>query len=351
MATASEIGSEQRVPLVVKDSKYIPTVATQKLLDDIGGVRSLQLMTSLFYESIFQNPHMEKFFMKTEIRLHADRLAFWVAEKMGGVAESEGFDYCAGGCIPPSAVVTSNEMLSMDDLKLREEDEPSPRPTGKAVYRNNVVPNGIKDCPMWIYRHPWSNEREMLRDVSAGQTLKIPQGRMGFQMHQNFVVHDRSTAHFAGWHCPKREYIKVGDHFKLDDCRIWLRLHFWACRKAGVFPGSDRVPLTSVRNDLDVDEAKLSLVTEDTKKQFQDWYSRFLGRFIRIYENSAPPFVRSESLWSASKANVEQYVSEIEKGSHGMDDVVGVFNAQIALKKLSKEDRNWIHANPDWPYS
>ena len=24
-----------------------------------------------------------------------------------------------------------------------------------------------------------------------------------------------------------REPEKWGDHFKLDDCRIWMRLHFW----------------------------------------------------------------------------------------------------------------------------
>ena len=25
---------------------------------------------------------------------------------------------------------------------------------------------------------------------------------------------------------------QVGDHFKLDDSRVWMRLHFWACREA-----------------------------------------------------------------------------------------------------------------------
>ena len=76
MATATSSDGYKIVPLVVRDNKYVPTLATQKLLDDIGGVRALQLMTSIFYQNMFQNPHMEKFFMKTEVNLHANRLAF-----------------------------------------------------------------------------------------------------------------------------------------------------------------------------------------------------------------------------------------------------------------------------------
>ena len=33
----------------------------------------------------------------------------------------------------------------------------------------------------------------------------------------------RSSAHFAAWHSPKREREKFGQHFKLDDCRVWMR--------------------------------------------------------------------------------------------------------------------------------
>ena len=35
-------------------------------------------------------------------------------------------------------------------------------------------------------------------------------------------------------HSPKREPEKFGVHFKLDDCRVWMRLHFWALREAGM---------------------------------------------------------------------------------------------------------------------
>ena len=40
------------------------------------------------------------------------------------------------------------------------------------------------------------------------------------------VVHDRSSAHVAAWYSPKRELQKVGRHFSLDECRVWMRLHF-----------------------------------------------------------------------------------------------------------------------------
>ena len=32
------------------------------------------------------------------------------------------------------------------------------------------------------------------------------------------------------WNSPKREKEKKGRRFKLDDCRMWMRLIFWSCR-------------------------------------------------------------------------------------------------------------------------
>ena len=58
----------------------------------------------------------------------------------------------------------------------------------------------------------WTAERAGRRTCpfqSHGHTLQIP--------------HDRSSAHFAAWHSPKREPEKFGQHFKLDDCRVWMR--------------------------------------------------------------------------------------------------------------------------------
>ena len=29
--------------------------------------------------------------------------------------------------------------------------------------------------------------------------------------------------------------LAVGRHFQLADCRVWMRLHFWAAREAGAY--------------------------------------------------------------------------------------------------------------------
>ena len=77
--------------------------------------------------------------------------------------------------------------------------------------------------------------------------------------HTFQTPHDRSTAHYAAWHSPKRMPGTFGRHFKLDDCRVWMRLHFWALRESG-------------------------LVTRSPS--FCAYYVKFIGHFISIYEVS-----------------------------------------------------------------
>jgi hypothetical protein len=48
------------------------------------------------------------------------------------------------------------------------------------------------------------------------------------------VVHDRSSAHVAAWYSAKRPPHKVGEHFVLEDARVWMRLMFWAARETGL---------------------------------------------------------------------------------------------------------------------
>eukprot|EP00662_Eupelagonemidae_sp_cell21_P002515 gene2515-42946_t len=109
----------------------------------------------------------------------------------------------------------------------------------------------------------------------------------GYEM----VVHDRSSAHQAAWMSPKRPAQDVGRHFQLDDCRAWMRLMFWSARDAGL---------------LD-------------HPQFADWYVRFIGHFVRVYERSAPPFVRLEARWSANPDNVDAY----RRGGRRHGDIIG----------------------------
>merc|ERR1712107_763873 len=64
---------------------------------------------------------------------------------------------------------------------------------------------------------PWTDER---------RTRPITNLRIGREVVE--VSFDRSSAHYAAWHSPKREPHKWGEHFKPDDARVWMRLHFWA---------------------------------------------------------------------------------------------------------------------------
>ena len=110
-----------------------------------------------------------------------------------------------------------------------------------------------------------------------------------------------------------------------------------------MFPGSNDDAIATIKNDSSTEGTIVPAVAESAKSQFQDWYCRFLAHFVRIYENSAPMFVHNELMWSTNMRNIQMYNEDIEKGSHGMDDVIGVLNPQNAIKRLSKEEQNWIH--------
>lgn len=58
---------------------------------------------------------------------------------------------------------------------------------------------------------PWSDARRTR-----------PQCPVSIGHGHTTVVHDRSSAHFAAWHSPKREEHKWGDHFNLEVRRIWM---------------------------------------------------------------------------------------------------------------------------------
>lgn len=133
--------------------------------------------------------------------------------------------------------------------------------------------------------------------------------------HQFQTPHDRSSAHYAAWHSPKREPERFGEHFKLDDCRIWMRLHFWAMREAGIVEASP---------------------------SFAEYYVKFIAHFVSVYERTAPPFAREALRWSEDPANIERYAAE---GNH-MPDVVGV-SFQDAAARLPTEERD---SQGNWPY-
>ena len=114
--------------------------------------------------------------------------------------------------------------------------------------------------------------------------------------------------------CAKRAADKVGQHFKLDDARVWMRLMFWSARSEGLFDASPR---------------------------FADWFVRFIGHFVRVYESTAPAFARESARWSADAANIAAY----EEAGFRMADVIGLTH-DAALRQLPEDERD----DHQWPY-
>jgi len=133
---------------------------------------------------------------------------------------------------------------------------------------------------------------------------------------ETHLVHDRTSAHVAAWHSPKRPRHESGRHFKLDECRVWMRLHFWAMRESGLMEKSP---------------------------SFADYYVRFIGHFVSVYESKAPFFTRDSLRWSASPENIDRY---IHRDGRRMTDVLGL-NFQTSLSQLPPSEANDL----EWPYN
>ncbi|KAG7368056.1 hypothetical protein IV203_030799 [Nitzschia inconspicua] len=129
---------------------------------------------------------------------------------------------------------------------------------------------------------------------------------------RSVVIHDRSSAHAAAWYSPKRPSNEVGRHFTLEECRVWMRLHFWAMRESGVVEKSP---------------------------SFADYYVRFIGHFVSVYERSATKFARESFRWSADSNNIDKYIQDGRK----MNDVLNVtfWKAALDLPVEEVEDDGW----------
>eukprot|EP00934_Nitzschia_sp_Nitz4_P003797 Nitzschia sp. Nitz4//scaffold200_size39268//23272//24306//NITZ4_007619-RA/size39268-processed-gene-0.63-mRNA-1//-1//CDS//3329541295//3787//frame0 len=130
-----------------------------------------------------------------------------------------------------------------------------------------------------------------------------------------YFVHDRSSAHKAAWNSPKRPAQDQGQTFTLADCRVWMRIHFWAMREAGLVQKSPT---------------------------FVDYYVRLIGHFVAIYEKVAPPFTRESFRWSEDSANIEAYI----QNGRRMTDVLSE-NFGDAWDKLPEGERKDMRY---WPY-
>lgn len=68
-----------------------------------------------------------------------------------------------------------------------------------------------------------------------------------------------------------------------------MRLMFWSARESGAFARSP---------------------------SFEGYFTRFLGHFVSVYEESAPLFVRDSSRWSTHPANIAAYEAAGFKMGH-----------------------------------
>eukprot|EP01063_Lacrimia_lanifica_P026238 TRINITY_DN3502_c1_g1_i1.p1 TRINITY_DN3502_c1_g1~~TRINITY_DN3502_c1_g1_i1.p1 ORF type:complete len:365 (+),score=78.65 TRINITY_DN3502_c1_g1_i1:67-1161(+) len=353
----------QRCPLRISGRAYIASGETRALLDKIGGTAALQRLTTVFYHRVFRNPHLAQFFTSS-IEQDAMRLAFWIAEKMGGdhgpPVEGKGV---GARCAPEQCANNDLKTRLQDDAQVREvgaEDlmmgvngAGAKASLGKVVqYRGTT--HGVKECPEWVRRHPWTYEREKHRDLTP-RDIAVPR-RDGSIRLQKFTVHDRSTAHFAAWHSKNRSVENLGQHFQLDDALAWLRLQFWACKTCGLFPADaavadadaeardayDRAPGRSSPPPLD----------RETQLAFRDWFTRFLAHFIRVYEQEAPPFAAWALAWSDEPARLHAYTRAVAARQHGMADVIGksVSDVRRAMSPQDAALYTQVKAT-GWPYN
>jgi len=174
--------------------------------------------------------------------------------------------------------------------------------------RSHTDPHGARFAK-WIHQklsgsNLWDKERKK-RDKTP---VTVAGGRQT-------VVNDRSSAHVAAWYSPKRPKEEVGRHFKLDECRVWMRLHFWALREVGLIESSP---------------------------SFADFYVRFIGHFVSVYESQAPMFARDSLRWSENPDNIEKYL----KNGRKMKDVLGLSLGQAIAQIPESESNDMV-----WPYN
>lgn len=163
----------------------------------------------------------------------------------------------------------------------------------------------------------WSLERQARSKCPVSRLLA------GIGAH---VVHDRSSAHAAAWHSPKRSADVIGQHFKLHDARNWMRLNFWAMREAGLF---------------------------DQSPTFASWYVRFIAHFVRVYESTAPQFARESARWSADPRNIELYANSGNRmpasvlGSDGRGVPARQATADLLAKERESSAGSWPYGNAE----
>ena len=251
------------------------------------------------------------------------------------VAPTHSHTAAKGGEAPPSANSHKRGSCPFADLSISVNPE-SPAPTGcpfHAHKASSAIQSTItKPVPLAVHfgTHTISQGSiDLLRDIGGGDRIREVCTRFYARMHEDshlkqFIFLDdgpvhhgqrladwiiekmggegtpwtdsgrsgmRQPSHRAAWDSARRHPSVRGERFKLDDTRVWMRLHFWAAREAGL----------------------------DKHAPFFKWYVSFIKHFIAVYERRAPAYAQESADWSANDENIKVYLRD-----NTMHDVIGV---------------------------
>ena len=87
------------------------------------------------------------------------------------------------------------------------------------------------------------------------------------------------ASHIMAIQSERRSRADVGKAFTLRDARIWMRLHFWAVRECQL----------------------------DKHELFYNWYVKFIGTIIQVFNEEAADFVLVDASWSSDLLNTQLY--------------------------------------------
>jgi len=182
------------------------------------------------------------------------------------------------------------------------------------VFVNNQSHPHSERLANWIIEKMGGEGDVWTEELAVRNSNPVPVILAGGRSH---IVSDRTSAHHASWYSPHRPPNKVGQRFKLHDSRIWMRLIFWSARATSLL----------------------------TFPKFANWFTRFIGHFIRVYESTAPMFARESVRWSANQDNILKY----REDGNRMTDIVDVngdpatdfYSAKRGLPMSESSDWGW----------
>jgi len=243
-----------------------PSPETIRLLREVGGRPAIARFADAFYALAFRDPHLDRF-IRDRSDPHGVRFADWITEKFGDgtpwSTERAGTSVCVHTRMQEPAqkaparyvwhirVCTTPRHRENARVSMSSHDPRASTPAPTLAHRRRDPLKHVEQCLAQDARHvPFNPTARPFRRRTTGgcllyahrhahsHSLTLSPGRaVSLTPTVCFSVcpplssltscptlpSRRSSAHFAAWHSPKREPEKFGLHFKLDDCRVWMR--------------------------------------------------------------------------------------------------------------------------------